>query len=211
MTKERDEENVRARTKAVIFDLGGVLVEVDSEKALRELRRHRRAERFTPDLAGLQSLVCAFESGELATQAFYEAVCGHEKLTVGLAPFCEAYCNIFSPAEDMIAMHAALSRAGFPTYILSNTSELHFSYIRERYPFIAAFDRYFLSYQLGYMKPDPRACAAVEDAIGCRGNEIVYIDDREENVAAAVNRGWLAIHHMNPALTAAALRKLELL
>lgn len=211
MTKEGDEESVRAPTKAVVFDLGGVLVEVDSEKALRELRRHRRAGSLTPSLAGLHSIVCAFESGELATQAFYEAVCGHEKLSVDLAQFCEVYCNIFSPAEEMIAVHAAVLRARLPTYIFSNTSELHFSYIRDRYPFTARFDCCFLSYQLGCMKPDPRAYAAVEEAIGCRGTAIAYIDDRAENVAAAVDRGWLAIHHTSAPLTAAALRKLGLL
>src|SRR5688572_13322946 len=98
-------------TKAVIFDLGGVLVDVDSGKALRELRSHCISAGYTPDLAGTQRLVRAFECGELATQAFYEAVCRHERLSTDLARFREAYCDIFSPVEDMIAAHAALSRA----------------------------------------------------------------------------------------------------
>ena len=198
--------------KAVVFDLGGVLVEVDSTKALRDLRAHCTAGAgFTPDLPGTQRLVRAFECGELATQGFYEAVCRQEALSVDLERFCEAYCDIFSPVEEMIDAHAALRRAGVATYLFSNTSELHFNRIRERYPFMAGFAGYFLSYELGCMKPDARAYVAVEDATGCRPGELVFIDDRPENVEGAARRGWRAIRHTHPRLTVAALKDLGLL
>lgn len=199
------------KPKAVIFDLGDVLVDVDSEKALRELRSHCTTPGYTPDLADTQRLVRAFECGELATQAFYDAICRHERLSMDPARFREAYCDIFSPVEDMIAAHAALSRAGLATYIFSNTSELHFDRIRAEHAFMAGFTGYMLSYELGCMKPDPRAYAAVEEMAGCRGSELVYIDDRPENVAAGVERGWRSIHHASPQATLAALRTMELL
>ena len=199
------------KTTAVVFDLGGVLVDVDSEKALRELRNHCTSPGYTPDLAGTQRLVRAFECGELATRAFYDAVCRHERLSMDLARFREAYCDIFSPVEDMIAAHDALSRARLATYIFSNTSELHFDRIRAQHAFMTGFTGYILSYELGCMKPDARAYAAVEEMAGCRGSELVYIDDRPENVAAGVERSWRSIHHTSPQATVATLRKMDLL
>lgn len=197
---------------AVVFDLGGVLVHVDSAKALRELRVHCTAGAgYTPDVAGMQNLVQALERGELGTNAFYEAVCRHEALSVGVERFCDAYCDIFSPIEGMIAAHAALRRAGVATYLFSNTSALHFERIRSRNAFMAGFGAYFLSYELGCMKPEARAYAAVENATGHRGEELVFIDDRPENVEGAALRGWRAIRHESPPLTVAALKALGLL
>ena len=197
-------------TKAVVFDLGGVLVDVDSEKALRELRSHCTVPGHTPDLMGLQRLVGAYECGALATEAFYDAVCRHEALTMDLARFRQAYCDIFSPVGEMIEAHAAVKRAGFATWIFSNTSALHFERIRAQYPFMAGFNGYVLSYELGCMKPDARAYQAVENATGFRGQDLAYIDDRAENVAAGAQRGWRAIHHTEAQATAAALRELGL-
>ena len=197
--------------KAVIFDLGNVLVDVDSAKALSELRSHCTASGYTADLTSTQRLVCAYESGELATQAFYEAVCGHERLSVDLARFRTAYCDIFSPVDEMIAAHSAIARSGLATYIFSNTSALHFEHIRSAYAFMAAFDGYVLSYEIGCMKPGARAYEAVENVTGFRGAELLYIDDRPENIAAAAPRGWCALHHTSPGATLAALRAMDLL
>src|SRR5689334_15260851 len=106
-------------TTAVVFDLGNVLVTVDSAKALRELRSHCAVPGYEADLAGTLRLVCAYETGELETPAFHEAICAHERLKVDLARFSMAYSDIFSPVEEMIAAHAELVRSGWPTYIFS--------------------------------------------------------------------------------------------
>jgi len=51
-------------------------------------------------------------------------------------------------------------------------------------------DELFLSFELGMVKPNNEIYEKVEELLGCDGEKILFIDDREENVLAAKNRGW---------------------
>ncbi len=61
------------------------------------------------------------------------------------------------------------------------------------------------------MKPDPRLYEVVERQSGRSGAEILYFDDRPENVAAGAARGWQAILHKSSEESLAAVEKLGLL
>jgi len=111
----------------------------------------------------------------------------------------------------MIQVHAALRQRGVPAYIFSNTNELAVNHIRRSFPFYANFDGYILSYQHGFMKPDARLYEVVERQSAHRGAELLYLDDRPENVAAGAARGWQVILHQTPEQTQAEIRKLGLL
>src|SRR5437016_1057514 len=84
-------------------------------------------------------------------------------------------------------------------------------HIRRNFPFFANFDGYVYSYQQGAMKPDPKVYEAVERMTGAQSKEILFLDDRKENVATAFDRGWQVIHHQSWEETLAALRRLNLL
>lgn len=64
--------------------------------------------------------------------------------------------------------------------------------------------------QVCSFKPEPEIYAAAEQLAGCSGPDIVFIDDRRENTAAAAARGWRAIHHTSVAGTLRQLRELGL-
>jgi HAD superfamily hydrolase (TIGR01509 family) len=98
-----------------------------------------------------------------------------------------------------------------PTYIFSNTNELAIHHIRRNFPFFANFDGYILSYEHGAMKPGAKLYEVVERTSGHRGAEILYLDDRPENVEAGAARGWQAILQENPDKTRAAIAALGLL
>ena len=57
------------------------------------------------------------------------------------------------------------------------------------------------------MKPNAKLYEVVENRSGCRGAEILYIDDRAENVEAGAVRGWQAILQETPEKTIAQVRK----
>ena len=111
----------------------------------------------------------------------------------------------------MIALHAAVRRAGLPTYIFSNTNDLAMVHIRHNFPFFANFDGYILSYEVKAMKPDAKIYEALEQTTGKRGAEILYLDDRPENVEAGAARGWQVILHSDPAKTRAIVEQHGLL
>jgi HAD superfamily hydrolase (TIGR01509 family) len=104
-----------------------------------------------------------------------------------------------------IALHAELRQRGFKTFIFSNTNDLAIEHVRHNFPFFANFDGYIFSFEVGAMKPQPKIYEALETLTGKRGAELIYIDDRPENIEAGAARGWQAILHETPEQTRQAL------
>jgi HAD superfamily hydrolase (TIGR01509 family) len=105
----------------------------------------------------------------------------------------------------MIRLHAELRERGFKTFIFSNTNDLAVEHIRRNFCFFSDFDGYVFSYEVGAMKPLPRIYEAMETMAGKSGSDLIYIDDRPENIAAGAARGWQAILHETPEQTRATI------
>ena len=198
--------------KTVAFDLGKVLVDFDYAVAARRI-----AARGTMTLQQIaqyinQSTVFVqYETGAVTTRQFYDEVCRITGFRGDLAEFSGYFADIFFPIDPMIQLQAALRQRGLTTYAFSNTNELAAEHIRRNFPFYGDFDGYILSFEHGVMKPDARLYEVVERKSGCRGAEILYLDDRPENVAAGAARGWQVILQESPEKSLAAIRKLGLL
>jgi HAD superfamily hydrolase (TIGR01509 family) len=198
--------------RAVVFDLGKVLLDFDYCIAVRRILTHCNIS--LPELERLinqSPLLFRYETGLLTTQQFLAEIKMAAGFTGGLAEFSELFGNIFSPIQPMIELHAALRARGVPTYIFSNTNELAIRDIRERFPFFQHFDGYVFSYEHGALKPDPRIYEVVERLSGRCGAEILYLDDRPENIQGGAVRGWRAILHETPDKTRAAVTETGLI
>jgi len=193
---------------AVVFDLGKVLVDFDYSIAARKIAaRSSKAPEDLHAFLGSSPLLVDYESGRLTRKQFFDAVREAVGFHGGITEFGKFFAEIFSPIEPMIELHAELRRRGLPTYIFSNTNDLAVEHVRRDFPFFGNFDGYILSYEVGAMKPQPQIYEAMEKMSGRRGAEIVYIDDRLENVKAGSARGWRTILHETPEKTRAALEK----
>jgi HAD superfamily hydrolase (TIGR01509 family) len=198
--------------KTVAFDLGKVLVDFDYSIAARRI-----AARGTVTLLEIaqyinQSTVFVqYETGLVTTEQFYTEVRRVTGFRGDLAEFSQCFADIFSAMEPMIQLQAALRRRGLTTYAFSNTNELAVEHIRRTFPFYSDFDGHILSYEQGAMKPDAKIYEAMELASGKRGPEILYLDDRPENIAAGAARGWQVILQESPEKSRAAIQKLGLL
>ena len=193
---------------AVVFDLGKVLVDFDYSIAARKIAaRSSKAPEDLHAFLGSSPLLVDYESGRLTRKQFFDAVRDAVGFDGGIVEFGKFFAEIFSPIEPMIELHAELRRRGLPTYIFSNTNDLAVEHVRRDFPFFGNFDGYILSYEVGAMKPQPQIYEAMEKMSGRRGAEIVYIDDRLENVKAGSARGWRTILHETPEKTRAALEK----
>ena len=196
----------------VIFDLGKVLVDFDYAKAGRHIATYGKVlPEVVRQFIDHSPLLVRYETGHISTEEFFNEVRTATHFQGTSAEFALAFADIFTPMDEMIALHAALRQQGHLTFILSNTNELAVAHIRRNYPFFADFDGYIFSHEVGAMKPDPKIYEATERLAGRRGADLVFIDDRVENVTAAADRGWHAILHESPEKTQAALVKLELL
>jgi HAD superfamily hydrolase (TIGR01509 family) len=85
---------------------------------------------------------------------------------------------------------------------------LAIEHVRRKFAFFKNFDGYIFSYEVGGLKPQPEIYAAMETLAGRRGADLVYLDDRPENIAAGQARGWHAILHESAGKTREALAAL---
>lgn len=198
--------------QVVVFDLGKVLLDFDYRITARKIfARCRMPADEIIKLINQSPLLLRYENGALTTKEFFAEVKAAAGFSGELDEFSELFGNIFSPIEPMIELHATLRARGVPTFIFSNTNELAVRDIRARFPFFQNFDGYVLSYEHGAMKPDAKLYEVVERVTARRGAEILYLDDRPENVAAGQARGWRVIMHQTPGESRAAVSRAGLL
>ena len=198
--------------KAVVFDLGKVLLDFDYSIAVARIQKRCRLS--LPELHALinqSPLLLQYECNVLNTAQFFAQVQGASGFCGDLEEFRGLFADIFTAIEPMVQLHADLRDAGVKTYIFSNTNELAIAHIRARFPFFKTFTGYILSYEHSAMKPDPRLYQVVERQTGRGAAELLYIDDRPENVQVGRERGWNSILHETPEATRAAVLKSGLL
>lgn len=192
----------------VVFDLGKVLLDFDYSIAARRIAEKSRTgvneARFFIDQS---SLLHRYETGLLTTQEFFAEICELSGFSGTADEFAEFFSDIFAPILPMIKLQSDLRERGIPTYIFSNTNDLAITHIRNRYSFFKQFNGYILSYEHHSMKPDAKLYEIVERETRSSGAEIVYLDDRLENVEAGAHRGWRAILHESPEKSHEALRQ----
>jgi HAD superfamily hydrolase (TIGR01509 family) len=198
--------------RTVVFDLGKVLVDFDYSIAARRI-----AGRGNITLADLSRFIAEsplfiqYETGLVTSEEFYKQISAATHFNGSLQEFGDCFGDIFSAIDPMIELQASLRARGFPTYIFSNTNDLAIQHIRRNFPFFDNFDGYVLSYEHHAMKPDARLYEVVERATSRQGAEILYLDDRPENIATGAARGWQVILHETPGQTREAVQKLGLL
>lgn len=198
--------------KAIIFDLGKVLLDFDYRIAGRKLagQSNLAAQAFTDALLR-PDLLLHYETGLLSNREFFQALCQKTGYRGDFDEFALGFGDIFTPIDPMIALQLELRRKGHSTFIFSNTNELAVNHIRRAYPFFAGFDGYIFSFEHRCMKPDAGLYAIVEKISGCSGPELLYLDDRLENIQAAAVRGWQIILHETPEKTLARMQALGVL
>ena len=199
--------------KVVVFDLGKVLVDFDYGILARRLAA--KCQQANP--AQIQKhldhspLLFQYETGKLTREQFFAEVKSLLGYHGDIEAFAEIFADIFSPMPRMIELHAALRARGVPTFIFSNTNDIAVAHIQRKFPFFSQFDGYVLSYKHGAMKPQARLYEVVEEVTESKQHEIIYLDDRAENIAAGAARGWQVVLQEDPERSWAAIQQTGLL
>ena len=197
--------------QTVIFDLGKVLVDFDYSIATNKIAERSKIRAAQFDQILLEGLLFRYEQGHITTEQFFREVCVATGFCGALEEFATSFGDIFTPIESMIQLHQALCQRGLPTYIFSNTNDLAIQHIRRRFPFFSNFTGHILSYEHGAMKPNPKLYEVVEAQSGRRGAELLYLDDRPENIETGAARGWQVILQETPEKTRKAFAELGLI
>ena len=197
--------------KTIVFDLGKVLLDFDYSIAARRIAAKASYQGDIYQFFTAHSeLLLRYETGLVTSAEFFQAICRATGFAGSYEEFGSYFGDIFSEIPPMVAFQVRLRKAGFPTYIFSNTNEMAIEHIRRAFPFFANFDGYIYSYEVRSMKPAPEIYEAMEKLSNSSGDEILYIDDRPENVEGGRRQGWRVILHESPEKTIARAASLGL-
>jgi putative hydrolase of the HAD superfamily len=182
---------VAAAVDLVLFDLGGVLIEVTGVPAMLELTGIENAE----DL-WRRWLTCRwvrrFESGGCSETEFAAGVVAEWRLDISPAAFLEAFRSWATGPLPGAAELVAHTRASVATGCFSNTNALHWHDHIAAWPLASMFDHRFLSFELGLLKPDAEAFAQVAGLLTVPAERVLFLDDNAINVAGAAAAGFQA-------------------
>jgi 2-haloacid dehalogenase len=198
---------------AVIFDLGGVLIDWNPRHLYRKL--------FAGDEAGMErflSTVCTQHWNEQqdAGRSFAEAtallVAEHpDKADLILAYFARWPEMLGGAIDGTVSIMTELRQRGVPLYALSNWSAETFPHGLSRFDFLHWFRDRVVSGDVGLIKPDPRIYRLLLERNGLAASDAVYIDDVKRNADAATALGLHGIHFTGPAPLRRELETLGLL
>lgn len=181
--------------KFVLFDLGGVVINWHMEWMKEEVSKmygiplHSVREAFSKHLSLL-------DTGTIEEHAFWKLV-GESTNTAKLQNISNSlWTDIFQrqakPDTDVLDIIKQLKEAKTQLGVLSNI-EYGTHQILEGWGVLDHFDHKFLSYQIGYSKPDRRIYEHVLQNLPTPKEDMLFIDDRQENVDASIRSGIDAI------------------
>ena len=183
----------------VIFDLGKVLLDFDFAIAAKELARYSpQEEEQILESINQSPLLHTFERGDWSEAQFFQKLSVECRLEASLEELKKGFAEIFTPVSSMVEFMESLKERGIPVMVFSNTNVTAVDYIRAAFPFFERFDAYCLSYEHGCMKPDTTLYGVAQLMTRCTPGNLLFLDDRAENVHAARQMGWSAIHHQAP-------------
>ena len=175
----------------VLFDLGGVLIEVPGAQIMLELTGMASKEELWRRWLACR-WVRSFESGGCSADEFAAGVVADWQLDLSPADFLEAFRDWPSAPLPGAAELVTQTRAQVATGCFSNTNALHWHSHIAGWPLTGLFDHRFLSFELGLVKPDTAAFARVADGLAVPPGRVLFIDDNTVNVAGAVAAGFQA-------------------
>jgi HAD superfamily hydrolase (TIGR01509 family) len=180
------------------FDLGNVLLYFDHPKAARQMAELSGKTQVEVWATVFDSdLEVRYERGDIDCRTFYDEFCARTDSTPDFEQLRFAAADIFEPNDGMIELVERLHARGHRLGVLSNTCAAHWDHCTDgRHPFLnRCFDVFALSYKLNSMKPDPAIYARAAELAGVAPQQILFLDDRPENVAAARVAGYDAVEY----------------
>lgn len=176
--------------RAVVFDIGNVLIEWQPERFFdRTIGADQRIAFFTD--VPILDMNERVDTGENFFDAVAKMITRYPDWTDELTLWRDRWIDMASPAIDhSVRLFRALRRAGHPVFALSNFGIETLAIAQREYPFLEEFDRRYISGELGVSKPDAAIYERVEAECGVPAGQLLFTDDRHENVAAARARGW---------------------
>ena len=197
---------------AVVFDVGGVLIDWDPRHLYRKIFDERAemecflAEVCTP--AWNEQADAGRPTAEITAELCREHPDKQHLIESYYARFPEMMKGAL---DDTVVLLERLHAREIPLYVLSNFSAETFPHACERFAFFERFTGMVISGAEGMKKPDPRIFELLTGRFDLAPAATLFIDDRRDNIEAARDAGWQAVHFTSAEQLANDLHALGLL
>lgn len=153
--------------KAIIWDIGGVLLE------------NPKIGDFWKNRPGSRELRALFGSGKISKAEFLNK--GSKMLNISKKEFLKKYAQAYFPIRLNNSTFKIYKNLKLKKYILSDTNPIHLNFIKNKYGAIFNISNgNFFSSEIGFRKDEINCFRYVLNKLGLRGNEVLIIDDRED-------------------------------
>jgi 2-haloacid dehalogenase len=176
--------------KAVIFDIGNVLIEWQPERFYdRTIGEERRRAMFAEvDLHGMNDRV---DRGEHFTRTIYDTAERYPGWRDEIRMWHDNWLELASPVIDhSVHLLRQLRAKGVPVFALTNFGIESFALAEKNFGFLSEFDRRYISGHLAVIKPAEEIYRRVEEDCALPPASLLFTDDRKDNIEAARARGW---------------------
>lgn len=185
-----------SKTKCVLFDIGGVLVEWHMSWITLEI-----SKRFDIEESNLTSAFDKYlkqlDSGKITEKIFWEYIANETNsplLTDTDESLWDTYFRKNAKPDDAVKkISTSLKQRGFSIGIISNIEKITHQIV-EDWDILEHFDYKFMSYEIGCSKPDLEIYEHVIEHLPFSKNELLFIDDKKSNVESAKMCGIDSIH-----------------
>lgn len=186
----------------VMFDLGVVLVHLVYEPAIQRVlplcdpARTAHSHSFL-SLLGRTPIVDAYERGEHSATEFFDQFVARTGFRGTFETFADIWRSIFRENTPMIELAHDVARR-YPTYIVTNASDLHVPWVFDHLPRLKFFKDYAASWEMRAGKPDPAYYQRALARFGVPAAGSLFVDDRPENIETANRLGFTGVLYQNP-------------
>src|SRR4030043_914260 len=189
--------------EVILFDLGNVILPFNHYQIAEKLYRFTRDKEFQDPQKIFSFLfviqvgaINDFDIGKVSPSDCFQSIQTTLDLSISFDEFVPLWSDIFVEDREVSQIILALKerkRLG----LLSNTDSLHFNYILSKFPIIRIFDKWILSYEVGFKKPAIEIFQTAMKWASVEPKKILFIDDIKEYVDVAVSLSMHGIHFIS--------------
>lgn len=179
------------KTRVLFCDLGNVILPFDFEPPMKKLADLAgKSVDQVRDIFFRPGFQDQYERGKITSQEFLNSVrrsLGLEngkQIPISDAELALIWNDVFTENRPVIEwLESVIGK--FPIWLLSNTNELHWKFIWERYPVVRKLNGWILSHEIRFRKPDPKFFQIALEKSGALPQQSFFVDDMEIHIQSA--------------------------
>ena len=189
----------------IVFDLGGVLINLNVPRCVDNFKRlmgednvrnilgiDDEGEGVVAVSAATRQLMHDYEYGNISTDEFLQAVLSYCHPGTTIDDVRNAWMSMLADLpQEKLDFIGVLRAAGYKTYLLSNSNQMHWDPIFEQFHLERYFDGIYASHHLHMAKPNKEIFDFIEKNAHIDSARTIYVDDLEKNRKAGESfLGW---------------------